>query len=1304
MRAVSLRAIAARWRRGGRSSAAAAAVAAVIAVGAVVPLAQFAATPAEAAQNPTTCPTPVSIANGGFEAPVVGNSGIWGSAGTWSETTPGIGWQTTASDGQIELWDQRHGGFAADSGIQFAELNANEESTLYQDVSTTPGQQMGWSLAHRGRSGTDVMRVMIGDPSGALVQSGPDITDGNTAWGTHTGTYTVPAGQTTTRFAFVSVSATGGDKTYGNFLDSISFSNGPCLVASKSVVDRTSTRSGGAANVGDILRYTVSATNNGGERATGVVLSDVIPAGADYVPGSLTITAGGTTGPVTDAAGDDPGRYDASTRTITVNAGAGATASAGGRVEPGSTVTATFDAKVKANATGVIENTASYTYGNPYNSSTSTATSPTVQTPVADAADLSITKTATGSVRVGEQVTYTIVVTNHGPSTASDVSVQDVLPAGLSRAATTTSGCAITEAALDCAPFSLTNGSSKSITIIGTAAADYGDLTNTATVSSRTFDPDTSDNTSAAAVTAVTQVADVSVTKTAAKTSVRRVEANSYTITVSNAGPSTARALTVTDTPGSGLVLGDATASTGSWNAATKVWSVGDLAPNTQATLTVAATYTSSGDIVNEAVASSSTSDPDTADLAARRTVTVSSVTPAAAQPDTGSSRYGQPATVAVLDNDTASTGATFTGVQLLDGVTPVSQIVVAGKGTWTVDSSRRLVFTPVQGFHGEVTASYRATDSDGVSADSTATVTVFGPPNAVADTATTDQDVSVTVPVASNDSANGTATLVPGSVRLIDPANNGALATSVTIPGEGTYTLNTSTGQVEFDPLPTFHGVSTVGYSIADSNGDRSASTVTVTVDAADLPAATNDTAGGAYNTPVVVSPTANDDAGAPHATFVPGSLRLLGADGSEMTTLTVAGEGTYTVDAATGQVSFTPLASFSGPATPVGYTVSTTFGETTGADIAITIAAPAAPAGTADAGSAAYGHPVVLNPLANDSSGPAGTAFVGSTLRLIDPVTEQPTLSVTLAGKGVWTVDPTAGTATFQPAAGFAGAVPTVGYTATTNAGTTVRSTVAATVGAAPVASNDVVTGHFGQPVVLEPTTNDSPGAGAETVASSVRLLDGTGSPVTTLFAPGRGVWSVDGVGKVTFTPESGFHGTADAPYRFTDSDGNTADGVLTVTIPEPPAAQPDRAVTPNGQPVTIDPLSNDSAAAGGAPLDPTTVRLVDPESGDLVTSLRVAGKGVFSVNSLTGRITFAPEGGYTGLVEVTYSVSDTEGNANVATVTVEIQPVAAAAPASLASTGPEVAGAGGAAALLLFLGGVLLLMRRRRMRAAD
>ena len=160
-----------------------------------------------------------TLQNGGFELPVLAAK----SYKFVPSSTTGLGWNNLA-ESVVELWSTGFGGVASPEGNQFAEINANKAGTLYQDLPTIPGTTMRWHLKHRGRSGVDTMRVMIGGPKGALVQSGAAIATGNTAWQQYTGTYTVPAGQTTTRFAFQAVTA----GSYGNFIDDIVFTPENC--------------------------------------------------------------------------------------------------------------------------------------------------------------------------------------------------------------------------------------------------------------------------------------------------------------------------------------------------------------------------------------------------------------------------------------------------------------------------------------------------------------------------------------------------------------------------------------------------------------------------------------------------------------------------------------------------------------------------------------------------------------------------------------------------------------------------------------------------------------------------------------------------------------------------------------------------------------------------------------------------------------------------------------------------------------------------------------------------------------------
>ena len=131
-------------------------------------------------------------------------------------------WETSAADNKVELWSSGFLGVPADTGEQFAELNANLVASLYQEVETIPGTTLTWHVAHRGRKGTDVATVSIGTANNMSVVE--TMTDGKHAWGHYSGTYVVPEGQTVTRISFDSVSAAGGSRSVGNFIDSFTIS------------------------------------------------------------------------------------------------------------------------------------------------------------------------------------------------------------------------------------------------------------------------------------------------------------------------------------------------------------------------------------------------------------------------------------------------------------------------------------------------------------------------------------------------------------------------------------------------------------------------------------------------------------------------------------------------------------------------------------------------------------------------------------------------------------------------------------------------------------------------------------------------------------------------------------------------------------------------------------------------------------------------------------------------------------------------------------------------------------------------
>lgn len=158
------------------------------------------------------------ITNEGFESPVIPST----SYRLRNENSV-PGWLTTATDNRIEIWSTGFLGVPSFEGNQFVELNATQNSALYQILCLTPGSVVDWSVRHRGRSGVDVAEVRIGSD---LISATTEtiMSDGTSAWGYYSGTYTVPSNQNNTYFIFEAISTAGGSISVGNFIDDIQIS------------------------------------------------------------------------------------------------------------------------------------------------------------------------------------------------------------------------------------------------------------------------------------------------------------------------------------------------------------------------------------------------------------------------------------------------------------------------------------------------------------------------------------------------------------------------------------------------------------------------------------------------------------------------------------------------------------------------------------------------------------------------------------------------------------------------------------------------------------------------------------------------------------------------------------------------------------------------------------------------------------------------------------------------------------------------------------------------------------------------
>jgi uncharacterized repeat protein (TIGR01451 family) len=168
------------------------------------------------------------LLNGSFETPAL-------APGTFSKPQKSLvlGWNTTATDQAIEIWSNGFAGIPSYSGNQFAEMNANQVASMYQDIATVPGTTLTYQFAHRARRAinnvvVDTATVSTGTPGGSLTQLRTFSTD-STDWVVYQGTYLIPANQYITRFQFNSISGGAGLPTFGNFIDAVQFSVDTCV-------------------------------------------------------------------------------------------------------------------------------------------------------------------------------------------------------------------------------------------------------------------------------------------------------------------------------------------------------------------------------------------------------------------------------------------------------------------------------------------------------------------------------------------------------------------------------------------------------------------------------------------------------------------------------------------------------------------------------------------------------------------------------------------------------------------------------------------------------------------------------------------------------------------------------------------------------------------------------------------------------------------------------------------------------------------------------------------------------------------
>jgi CshA-type fibril repeat protein len=426
-------------------------------------------------------------------------------------------------------------------------------------------------------------------------------------------------------------------------------------------------------------------------------------------------------------------------------------------------------------------------------------------------------------------------------------------------------------------------------------------------------------------------------------------------------------------------------------------------------------------------------------------TVTMPFNAPPTANDDQDLANAPGPVTVAnILANDDTADGTDAQPSEVtidLDLNIPGPQSTLTNSdGTYTLNPDGTVDFAPVSGFTGDPTPIDYVLIENATTLADLAKIIIDYVPVATNDTKTiVDPTQDTVVSPLANDNTGDTPDVT--TLQLIDPVT-GTPTNTVDVDGQGVWTVNPD-GTVTFNPDPGFVSNPTpIGYVVADNDGNSTTATITLVTPPVANP--DEDLANPAGI--VVMANILGDDKKGNGSTPLPTDVTIdLDPNTTGIqTSLDVPGQGDWSVNPTTGEVTFTPeriangdAADFLGDPTPIPYTI--TEGTLLSNDALLTI--DYVPVASND--NKTIGDPTldtVVSPLANDNTGDTPEV---SNLLLIDPATGTPTNTVTVSGQGEWTVNPN-GTVTFNPDPGFVSAPSPISYIVADNDGNTTSATI--------------------------------------------------------------------------------------------------------------------------------------------------------------------------------------------------------------------------------------------------------------------
>ena len=653
-----------------------------------------------------------------------------------------------------------------------------------------------------------------------------------------------------------------------------------------------------------------------------------------------------------------------------------------------------------------------------------------------------------------------------------------------------------------------------------------------------------------------------------------------------------------------------------------------------------------------------------------------------------------------------SSPNVQITGYKLVDPVskTPVdsTEIEVPEQGTYKIDKTTgQVTFIPKPGYTGTADGiTVQATDENGETKDAKYT------PKVTPLTVTPENKTSKNIQGLPQE---GTPTFtIPEGVpnasitsrKLVDPSDN-TPKDSVTVEGKGTFVID-ETGKVTFTPVPSYTGevpAIEVEATVTVTNEKNEPATITskatytpeiVPVKPTAESSTTSDVQGKVQTSSIVLdTEETGDDKGktvnfnkgieqgpkGERTELNPDTLTLLNEAGEEVTSVTTP-QGKYELDKANKTITFTPNKDFVGTATPVKVQIKDVNGtkvETTYTPTVIEVTPIGKDSATTGPQGIAQTSPIVFNQkdesdntTVNFETGHERVELKQDTLTLVNGNGEKVT---TITVPAVGTYELKDGAITFTPVKTFTGTAEGVTVQVEDENGKVVTKKYVPTV--TPVTPEGTPAETTGiQGATQEGTPTFKPGNPNVPIDETVApTLEGA-NPEGKVVVPGEGTYTVDKDGKVTFTPEPQFTGTAKGvTVKRVDKNGTPVTANYTPTVtPVVPTGENSETEGPKAQPQTstivFDKKDNDTTTVNfdkghdSVPLDSTTTTLVGKD-GLPTTEVKVSGEGTYTLANNV--ITFTPESDFAGKsTGVSVQVKDANGTVVTKTYTPTVRPV--------------------------------------------